>query len=33
MEKEKNIYIMVIYYLKENIYMEGNGIEKYVKVK
>ena len=27
-EKEKNIILMVIYYLKENIYMEINGVEK-----
>ena len=27
-EKEKNIIIMVIYYLKENIYMDLNGMEK-----
>jgi len=28
MEKEKNIIVMVKYYLKENIYMEKNGMEK-----
>ena len=28
MEKEKNFIIMVIYYSKENIYMEKDGKEK-----
>ena len=28
MEKEKNMIIMVNYYLKENIKMEENGMEK-----
>ena len=30
MDKVKNIMIMVNYYLKENIYMEKNGMEKYI---
>ena len=28
MEEEKNIIMMVIYYLKENIYIIKNGMEK-----
>ena len=28
MEKEKNIMMMVIQYLKENMYMEKDGMEK-----
>ena len=30
MEKEKNIMIMIIYYLKANIQKEENGIERYM---
>ena len=30
MEKEMNIMMMVIYYLKENIWMEKDGMEKYI---
>ena len=30
MDKVKNMMIMVNYYLKENIYMEKNGMEKYI---
>ena len=30
MEKEKNIVFMVNYYLKENIKIEKNGMEKYI---